>query len=64
MTDIKKIRRILSKKKKIVCNKKFGNNSKSWKCDLCLQVFSHNNQYKHDCKNYKIQKYKNLVLNK
>ncbi len=64
MTDLKKIKRILSKKKKIACNKSFGNNSKSWKCLKCEQVFSYNNKFWHNCENYKRQKFKNLVNNK
>jgi predicted phosphatase len=61
MSDIKKIKRMLSKKKKIVCNRSYGNNSKSWKCDKCNQVFSYFHQFKHDCENYKMKKYKNLI---
>lgn len=64
MSNIGKVKFMLSKKKKIVYNKAYGNNSKSWKCDKCLQVFSYNNKYKHDCENYKYKKYKNLVNNK
>jgi hypothetical protein len=64
MTDLKKIKYLLSKKKKIACNRSYGNNSKSWKCEKCLQVFSYMHKYKHDCENYKYKKYKNLVNNK
>jgi len=63
MTDIKKIKRILSKKKKIAYNRSYGNNSKSWKCIKCNQVFSYMNKYQHDCENYKYQKYKNNLDN-
>jgi len=64
MSNLKKVKYLLSKKKKIAYNRAYGNNSKSWKCDKCLQVFCYNHYKNHDCENYKYKKYKNLVNKK